>query len=105
MQSHAHLKMRWSNSLITLSFLTSLALAIPAKQEHFEAETSLHKSHKHRPHEKGGIAWDKNSLIIDGERIVLWQASLELFCCSLPGYADRGCIPWVWVAQERRISS
>jgi hypothetical protein len=88
MQSHAHPKMRWSNSLITLSLLTSLALAIPAKQEHFEAE-----SHKHRPHEKGGIAWDKNSLIIDGERIVLWQVSLGIFCRSLPDYADRGCIP------------
>lgn len=93
MQSHAHLKMRWLNSLITLNFLTSFALAIPAKQEPFEAETSLRKSHKHRPHEKGGIAWDKNSLIIDGERIVLWQVSLGIFCCSLPDYADRGCIP------------
>jgi hypothetical protein len=93
MQSHAHLKMRCLNSLIILSFLTSLALAIPAKQEHFEAETSLRKSHKHRPHEKGGIAWDKNSLIIDGERIVLWQVSLGIFCRSLPDYADRGCIP------------
>jgi hypothetical protein len=97
--------MRWLNSLIFLSFLTSLALAIPAKQEHFEAETSSHKSHKHRPHEKGGIAWDKNSLIIDGERIVLWQISLGLFCSYLPDYADRGCIPSVWVTQERRISS
>jgi hypothetical protein len=91
--------------LITLSLLTSLALAIPAKQEHFEAETSLRKSHKHRPQEKGGIAWDKNSLIIDGERIVLWQVSLGLFCSYLPDYADRGCIPSVWVTQERRISS
>jgi hypothetical protein len=104
-QSHSHLKMRWLNSLITLSLLTSLALAFPAKQEHFEAETSLRKSHKHRPHEKGGIAWDKNSLIIDGERIVLWQASLELFCCSLPDYADCGRIPSDWVTQERRIPS
>ena len=71
--------MKWSTTLLTLSLLGSLVDAVPAKQEHFQAETSLtkhkHKHKHHGPHEKSGIAWDKNSLIIDGERIVLWSVS------------------------------
>jgi len=41
-------------------------MAVPTEQAPFELE-------KHsKPITKGGVAWDKKSLIIDGERVVLW---------------------------------
>lgn len=85
--------MKWSTVVLTLSLLGSLATAIPAKQEHFEVEKShkKHKGHHRRPHEKGGIAWDENSLIIDGERIVLWHVSSLSFRLLRGSMADVSC--------------